>query len=725
MYKVNKIFLCLFFILGVSSLVFFVFPRESKAVCWCEGTFCQQNTSVCTDPLNAYLWSGFNVNNSGACQPSDTCLEYLAGAPNWPTTTVECQYCSYGYGDLLGGFINQCVQSCGGGGVESCGETSPYPALKCGGGCSNGKSCKKASSGGGVIDTCKCIRDSSSCTVGTWDTGVCFTPNCPTDSRYQTRSVSPVGCETDNQCVASDCRPSVCSSSTITNTNVTTCSPTNITVNGVVPPYAQPGTYIEYFFLAFYNTDNLVGGIPQPIVFGGSHYSQVYTAATTTETSHTFTINYADFDRPDENWGLNYPVNIQANGYFILSDGGLSAPEVPCVRTFTIVRPTCNVSGVSPNPLTVSAGSSVTVVPSYTTSNSCYTVDTAVFTVDSSVASVCDDTVYPSSCPAGLGSYVDTVAALQARLTAFNPGNVNLAVNGIMVDEGGIMCGNTPFGGSSSNPVGWWQGVGGDIQATSGNLISDIPAGCSLYATCDLKLVKDPPAGSSVGMPITAGAGITTGAGVISSTLRNAINSPYLGNAYTYTFFESKLPSAFTGLPLPGSVTAPADILPGSSYGTVMGNYTVFKRTGDLDINIAPSFNVASNKVILFVDGNVTIRNNINLNDGTGFFMIIASGDTNLAPTVGHTASAIPPVTPDLEGIYFAEGQVNTGSTGTGDQQVYVRGSIVGMGGVSLDRQLANNTLGPGETFDFAPDLIFLFPGFLGVKSINWTEVAP
>jgi len=294
-----------------------------------------------------------------------------------------------------------------------------------------------------------------------------------------------------------------------------------------------------------------------------------------------------------------------------------------------------------------------------------------------------------------------------------------------MVDEGGIMCGNTPFGGSSSNPVGWWQGVGGDIQATSGNLISDIPAGCSLYATCDLKLVKDPPAGSSVGMPITAGAGITTGAGVISSTLRNAINSPYLGNAYTYTFFESKLPSAFTGLPLPASVTAPADILPGSSYGTVMGNYTVFKRTGDLDINIAPSFNVASNKVILFVDGNVTIRNNINLNDGTGFFMIIASGDTNLAPTVGHTASAIPPVTPDLEGIYFAEGQVNTGSTGTGDQQVYVRGSIVGMGGVSLDRQLANNTLGPGETFDFAPDLIFLFPGFLGVKSINWTEVAP
>jgi hypothetical protein len=85
-------------------------------------------------------------------------------------------------------------------------------------------------------------------------------------------------------------------------------------------------------------------------------------------------------------------------------------------------------------------------------------------------------------------------------------------------------------------------------------------------------------------------------------------------------------------------------------------------------------------------------------------------------------------VSPNLEGIYFVDGQVSTGTTGAeNDLQLRLRGSVVGWGGVNLQRNLgeALNGTTPSEFFEFAPDQIMLFPAKLGERKMRWKEVAP
>jgi len=118
----------------------------------------------------------------------------------------------------------------------------------------------------------------------------------------------------------------------------------------------------------------------------------------------------------------------------------------------------------------------------------------------------------------------------------------------------------------------------------------------------------------------------------------------------------------------------------------------------------------------------------INLTKGSGFFMLIAgvnSGGTKgniiVDSGVGGGAGA------NLEGIYVADGQFSTGTTGTEtDSQLWIRGSVVSYGGFNLQRHLGNsNNTTAAELFEYAPDLELLYPSKLGARSINWQEVAP
>ena len=87
--------------------------------------------------------------------------------------------------------------------------------------------------------------------------------------------------------------------------------------------------------------------------------------------------------------------------------------------------------------------------------------------------------------------------------------------------------------------------------------------------------------------------------------------------------------------------------------------------------------------MILLVDSaNFNIGGNINLTRGRGFFMVIVRGNIAVAPTVGGA----PGQSPNLEGLYLADGTV---SSGAGANQLYVRGSVVGYGGVNMQRNLA------------------------------------
>lgn len=57
--------------------------------------------------------------------------------------------------------------------------------------------------------------------------------------------------------------------------------------------------------------------------------------------------------------------------------------------------------------------------------------------------------------------------------------------------------------------------------------------------------------------------------------------------------------------------------------------------------------------------------------------------------------------------------------------QLYVRGSLAGMGGINLQRVLTDNTTTPAELFEYAPDQALLLPSVFGSKQTWWQEVAP
>lgn len=153
----------------------------------------------------------------------------------------------------------------------------------------------------------------------------------------------------------------------------------------------------------------------------------------------------------------------------------------------------------------------------------------------------------------------------------------------------------------------------------------------------------------------------------------------------------------------------------------VEDNYYWYKYDGTLNGNQAltiPAVDLGTRKVILMVDNaDANITGNIHLTDGSGFFMLIVNGNINVDATIGGEA------TPNLEGLYLADGIF---SDGVGNTQLWVRGSVVGNLGVNMQRDLggvANSD--PAEFFEYAPDLIMLYPSKLGVRKMSWKEVAP
>jgi hypothetical protein len=145
----------------------------------------------------------------------------------------------------------------------------------------------------------------------------------------------------------------------------------------------------------------------------------------------------------------------------------------------------------------------------------------------------------------------------------------------------------------------------------------------------------------------------------------------------------------------------------------------VMHWTGDLTIG---SLNVGANKVLLLVDGSVSINGSITWTDSLGGFVaILAQGNIVIDPVVGQAGSANvvdirPPTVPaDLKGIYYAQGTVSTGTVGGGveDRLFKVEGTVVGMGGVSLQR--VNKGGNPVEFFQFRPDLSE-FLGRIGLR---------
>ncbi len=254
---------------------------------------------------------------------------------------------------------------------------------------------------------------------------------------------------------------------------------------------------------------------------------------------------------------------------------------------------------------------------------------------------------------------------------------------------------------------GWWQVIGGDA-VTNGVLQSNIPATCVLPG-CNPYFILD---GTAGGIPGNAIFGGTTNLMTLNVSSKGWLgNTLYMGRTYDSTYFTNLIPTSVSFNTV-GPNAAQADF----DGGVASNGYYWYKSNGNL--TLTGNVTITGNrKVILFVDGgDFNINGKINIQTkGSGFFMAIVSGNIN----VGNSVTGVP----SIEGLFVSDG---TFSTGTGNLPLTVRGTVVGWGGVNLQRDLGvGNNTAPAETFEYAPDFIVLYPRDLVQDRINWQEVIP
>lgn len=373
-----------------------------------------------------------------------------------------------------------------------------------------------------------------------------------------------------------------------------------------------------------------------------------------------------------------------------------------CLCTWNVAPPpppppSCTVN-LTPDSTSLMAGQSTTLVASVSPSNG--TVDRVDF-LSSNTTIV---TVNPTS---------DTTATYSTTATGVGAGSTTVSASVIM--GGSLRCSDTSTI-TVSNPGPWFQVKDADIQS-GGNLVSKIPAQCVL-PDCDPKFDLD----GTGGYPGVCAYGGTTanfGSGTVSSKGWLA-NSGYAGRRYDYAFFEKLTPDGAFQTPITESEVTGGDLISGFQSGGYIWRY----RNGNLTIN--GTTNLGIRKVILLVDGNLTINGRITLDDGTGFFATFVSGNIAVDPTVSH------PNQPAIEGVFMADGTISTGTRITSsDDRLYIRGMLAAWGGINLQRDLdptkasgANNT-SAAEFIEYAPDLVFSFPRELARRGIVWREIAP
>ena len=128
-------------------------------------------------------------------------------------------------------------------------------------------------------------------------------------------------------------RPNLCSSATISSSTLSSGSTVTVITTSNKP--------VKNFFLAFYNLDNLYGpGNAKPIFFEAGKTFSISKEATSLTQTMSFTINYADINKPDLNNNGQKPTKISVNGYFIDPVTlQTSLPDARCVVRFNIEHP--------------------------------------------------------------------------------------------------------------------------------------------------------------------------------------------------------------------------------------------------------------------------------------------------------------------------------------------------------------------------------------------------
>lgn len=252
----------------------------------------------------------------------------------------------------------------------------------------------------------------------------------------------------------------------------------------------------------------------------------------------------------------------------------------------------------------------------------------------------------------------------------------------------------------------WWQVEDSDVQGP--DITSPVTS---------LSIFGLPGGGGYPGIPVYSGNSnlTTTNASTVGWVAKSGLTPQ---KTFNYEYFSNSVPDDTTINPI---VSAGIDQSTFDSGAPSSDGYYWYKYTGNGgNLTVSSDIDLGDKKVILFVEGaNLVLDGKINLTDGSGFFLTVVNGDISINDSVGGTYDT----NPDLEGMYVADGTIITSET---NANLHVRGSMVGLGGITMQRDMFpdNGTI-PGELFEYAPDQILLFPNKLAYRKINWQEVAP
>ena len=389
--------------------------------------------------------------------------------------------------------------------------------------------------------------------------------------------------------------------------------------------------------------------------------------------------------------------------------GGTPTPTPP---------PSCLNITFTPDPIDIQVGVSANVTATVNTSPQGSPVDRVEFSiVNPAIASIDDPPGPPHN---------DLTFPYRAQVTGVSPGFTELRatayMGGVAACGYGTLVDPVPADINVSNASSWWQVVNGDVIVNA-DIISPIPASCSL-PVCDPAFIVTP-LGGYPGIPSYAGGVFDVSSGIppgtVSSTGWLAQASYNAQTDYNYAFFERLVPGDADRNVISVADTINPNYLKNqadSQFPSPDG-YFWFFRTGDLTLRGEPT--LASTKVILFVNGNLTIDGNIKINPGTGFFMAIASGNITVNPGVENPGGGF-----DLEGVFVTNGNFTTSSAGPEtDDPIQIRGMVAAYGMVDPNKDLTDNSTTPAELFEYAPDLLFNIPPSLQLKRTRWKEVAP
>lgn len=510
------------------------------------------------------------------------------------------------------------------------------------------------------------------CVPSSWTEGSCDGGSCTASQRQLTRTVSPAGCTTTSTCIADS-----------------SCG----TATDPIVPGCTKGAWI-----------NASCGT------GTCAANQMRQTRTVSPAGCTFTSwCIADSACVDSNpptpppgctpsgWtnttcGAGTCDNDQMQQTRTVTPAGCASTR-RCVANSSCV-PTCTIS-LSPSTLNLLLGGPT---GSITATASCNVpIDRVTFTPsDTSIVTVSPGT--DSSSP-----YTTTVTAVGAGAT-----NVTGSVY-VVGTTSAIATDTTTV--NSTPPEAWWQVIDADVT-TGGDMTVDLPSGE------DFNLDG---AGGFPGIPSYEGSTNLTNSNVSSEgwLVRTTSTTP---KVYDYEALSDQIPanikSTFNTINAGDNVSSE---LRSGSASHDSDNYYWFMYDGAANGSQPLNLNATSlggRKAILLVkDANLNITGNVTLDNGAGFFMVVVDGNINVSTSVGGGSG------PNLEGIYEADGAFNTGLD---DTSLYIRGSVVAYGGVNLQRDLiAGNISTPAELFEYGPDQILLYPNKLGVRRIEWKEVAP